>query len=251
MSPQAETTTPRPRVEGDREAEILDAALEVLAEVGYDRLTMDAVAPAGARPPRRRSTAAGTARSASSSTRCTTATSTSARHVAVDTGSLREDLLQAFCGAGGLTDKPEGRHLRCDPHRDRPATPTSPTAFRREVLAPKLAATSGALFERPRPAVRSAPRSTSSSSPLPWPASCCTASSSWVRPPRRTSSRPSSTRSSCRPLPAAPDRLLTPREGTTPSLTSRPARPPSTRPPRPRGEQEPRLGARPHLGGGS
>ena len=41
------TTPPtgdRPRVEGDREQEILDATLEVLADVGYDRLTMDAVA---------------------------------------------------------------------------------------------------------------------------------------------------------------------------------------------------------------
>ena len=36
----------RPRVEGDREQEILDATLDVLAEVGYDRLTMDAVATA-------------------------------------------------------------------------------------------------------------------------------------------------------------------------------------------------------------
>ena len=36
----------RPRVEGEREREILAAALEVLAEVGYDRLTMDAVAAA-------------------------------------------------------------------------------------------------------------------------------------------------------------------------------------------------------------
>ncbi len=36
--------TRRPRVEGDREAEILDAAVDVLAEVGYDRLTMDQVA---------------------------------------------------------------------------------------------------------------------------------------------------------------------------------------------------------------
>src|SRR3954466_1515914 len=44
MSPQAETATARPRVEGVREAEILEAALEVLAEVGYDRFTMDAVA---------------------------------------------------------------------------------------------------------------------------------------------------------------------------------------------------------------
>src|SRR4051794_32137038 len=35
---------PRPRVEGTREAEILEAALAVLGEVGYDRFTMDAVA---------------------------------------------------------------------------------------------------------------------------------------------------------------------------------------------------------------
>ena len=34
----------RPRVEGEREAEILDAAVELLNQVGYDRLTMDAVA---------------------------------------------------------------------------------------------------------------------------------------------------------------------------------------------------------------
>ena len=34
----------RPRVEGDREGEILDATLELLLDAGYDRLTMDAVA---------------------------------------------------------------------------------------------------------------------------------------------------------------------------------------------------------------
>ena len=39
--PEAPT---RPRVEGDREQEILDATLAVLVDVGYDRLTMDAVA---------------------------------------------------------------------------------------------------------------------------------------------------------------------------------------------------------------
>lgn len=38
------STHRRPRVEGDREAEVLDAAVAVLAEVGYDRLTMDHVA---------------------------------------------------------------------------------------------------------------------------------------------------------------------------------------------------------------
>ena len=36
----------RPRVEGDREREILEAALETLADVGYDRLNFDAVASA-------------------------------------------------------------------------------------------------------------------------------------------------------------------------------------------------------------
>src|SRR3954470_6760096 len=36
----------RPRVEGGREEEILDATVTVLAELGYDRLTMDAVATA-------------------------------------------------------------------------------------------------------------------------------------------------------------------------------------------------------------
>ena len=44
MTPAEAATHLRPRVEGDREREVLDAALEVLAEVGYDRLTMDAVA---------------------------------------------------------------------------------------------------------------------------------------------------------------------------------------------------------------
>ena len=34
----------RPRVESERESQILDAALDLLAEVGYDRMTMDAVA---------------------------------------------------------------------------------------------------------------------------------------------------------------------------------------------------------------
>ena len=43
MSTQIEPHT-RPRVEGPREAEILEAALAVLGEVGYDRFNMDAVA---------------------------------------------------------------------------------------------------------------------------------------------------------------------------------------------------------------
>ena len=34
----------RPRVEGEREEEILEATLDLLLDVGYDRLTLDAVA---------------------------------------------------------------------------------------------------------------------------------------------------------------------------------------------------------------
>ena len=34
----------RPRVEGERESEILDATVRLLVDVGYDRLTLDAVA---------------------------------------------------------------------------------------------------------------------------------------------------------------------------------------------------------------
>ena len=42
--PMAETPTRRPRIEGAREREIFDATVELLAEIGYDRLTLDAVA---------------------------------------------------------------------------------------------------------------------------------------------------------------------------------------------------------------
>ena len=47
MTGTAETTPrQRPRVEGDREDQILDATVDVLADLGYDRVTMDAVATA-------------------------------------------------------------------------------------------------------------------------------------------------------------------------------------------------------------
>ncbi|MEO6411898.1 MAG: TetR-like C-terminal domain-containing protein [Pedococcus sp.] len=42
----SEPVRTRPRVEGDREREILEAALVTLADVGYDRLNFDAVASA-------------------------------------------------------------------------------------------------------------------------------------------------------------------------------------------------------------
>ena len=86
----------RPRVEGDREDEILDATLALLVEVGYDRLTMDAVAKAGraskATLYRRWETKASLVIDALLRAK-------GAPHVELpDTGSLRGDLLAAFCG---------------------------------------------------------------------------------------------------------------------------------------------------------
>lgn len=132
----------RPRVEGDREQEILDAALDVLADVGYDRLTMDAVA-AKAR--------------ASKSTLYRRWTGKPGLVIDAlisgkddredpDTGTLRGDLLGMFCGVGGLTD-----------HRQRAILASVMTAlgldeefaeaFRRDFIEPK-AARSAAIYER-------------------------------------------------------------------------------------------------------
>ena len=136
---------PRPRVEGVREAEILDAALDVLAEVGYDRLTMDAVALRA-----KASKATLYRRWNGKVTLVIDALHHHHQHEStvapVDTGSLRGDLIESYCGTGGLTDKPEvaafGAILTAI-MRD----PEFAAAFRRDVVAPKLAA-SNAMFER-------------------------------------------------------------------------------------------------------
>ena len=90
----------RPRIEGDREREILEAALEVLADVGYDRLTMDAVATRAraskATLYRRWNTKVGLVIDALLVEK--------AAPPVPDTGSLRGDLIAAFCGVGGLVD---------------------------------------------------------------------------------------------------------------------------------------------------
>jgi AcrR family transcriptional regulator len=144
MTP-TETAASRPRVEGDRESEILVAALEVLGEVGYDRLTMDAVASKAkaskATLYRRWSTKAVLVIEAMQHGH-------PHKHVHedVDTGSLRGDLVAAFCHPGGLTDKEEMSGftailtaITIDPE--------FAAIFRRDVLAPKLAA-NRAIFER-------------------------------------------------------------------------------------------------------
>ena len=100
MTPAEAATHLRPRVEGDRERQILDAALEVLSEVGYDRLTMDAVAQRA-----KASKATLYRRWNSKATLVVDAlASQKASPPVPDSGDLRTDLLAAFCGMGGLTD---------------------------------------------------------------------------------------------------------------------------------------------------
>ena len=124
----------RPRVEGDREQEILDSALEVLADVGYDRLTMDAVAHRA------------------KASKATLVVEALARVKGVpvipDTGDLRSDLLQTFCGMGGLTDHDTTATLGAV----LTAVSTDPefaVEFRRQFVEPK-ARVSRVIFERAR-----------------------------------------------------------------------------------------------------
>lgn len=94
----------RPRVEGDREQEILDATLRELAKVGYDRMTMDAVAT------RAKASKATLYRrwSAKSSLVIDALVSVKAGpSVPPDTGSLRGDLIAAFAAPGGFIGRPQ------------------------------------------------------------------------------------------------------------------------------------------------
>ncbi|HTW14565.1 MAG TPA: TetR/AcrR family transcriptional regulator [Nocardioides sp.] len=125
----------RPRVQGDRELEILEATLVVLADVGYDRLTMDAVA---------------TRAKASKATlyrRWTNKLSlvidalvhSKAMDEAPDTGSLQGDLEAVFCGIGGLAD-PNGVATFGAIVTALTRDPEFAAAFRRDVLGPKIEA---------------------------------------------------------------------------------------------------------------
>ncbi len=90
-------SSPRPRVEGAREDEILDATLELLLEVGYDRLSMDAVARRS-----RASKATLYRRWAGKPSLVVDAMVRAKQAPGVDehdTGSLRGDLVSTFCGA--------------------------------------------------------------------------------------------------------------------------------------------------------
>jgi AcrR family transcriptional regulator len=132
----------RPRVEGEREQEILDATIDILAEAGYDRLTMDAVAA------RAKASKATLYRRWNGKAQLVIDALLSEKEPfsAPDTGSLREDLLGAYCGMGGLTDNRQIAILG--------SVITAITrdaefaeAFRRDFIGPKKAA-STEIFRR-------------------------------------------------------------------------------------------------------
>lgn len=132
----------RPRVEGEREQEILLATLEVLADVGYDRLTMDAVATAAkaskATLYRRWSSKAALVIDAVLCQKGPT--------VAPDTGSFRADLIEMSCGLGGFGDA-KALGVLAGVITAINLDPEFAEAYRRDFIGPKVAA-SRAVYER-------------------------------------------------------------------------------------------------------
>jgi AcrR family transcriptional regulator len=135
-------TSPRPRIEGDREKEILDATLTVLAETGYDRLTMDAVAAEA-----RASKATLYRRWSSKPELVVDAICSHKQHPPTpDTGTLRGDLMAAHCGMGGLGD-PRALAVQAAVVTAMARDAEFAATYRREFLAPKQAM-SRAIFAR-------------------------------------------------------------------------------------------------------
>ncbi|UUZ59985.1 TetR-like C-terminal domain-containing protein [Nocardioides sp. B-3] len=132
----------RPRIEGDREQEILQATLDVLAEVGYDRLTMDAVASAA-----KASKATLYRRWNGKVSPVIDALLSQKQPSEVpDTGTLRGDLIAAYCGMGGFGDAravSTFTSVLTAMVRDEEFA----EAYRRDVLGPKVAASS-AIYAR-------------------------------------------------------------------------------------------------------
>lgn len=136
-------TSLRPRVEGEREDEILDATVKLLMEAGYDRLTMDGVAKEA-----RASKATLYRRwdsKASLVVEALVRAKASPHPVEHDTGNLRSDLLATFCGHEGLSGNATGvlgavlTALSTDPE--------FAEEFRAKFVAPKLAL-SEAIYRR-------------------------------------------------------------------------------------------------------
>lgn len=138
------TPSNRPRIEGDREEEILDATLTVLLDMGYDRLTMDAVA---------RQARAGKAtlyRRWETKASLVVDALIRAKHAPsveeVDTGTLRGDLIATFCGGPGA-DGHESTHALGAVVTALNSDPEFAERFRTEFIAPKVAVTT-AIYDR-------------------------------------------------------------------------------------------------------
>ncbi len=122
-APTDEAGRTRPRVEGEREREILASTLECLVELGYDRLTFDAVA------------ASAKASKATLYRRWPSKVDLVVEALQLmmgveadrypDTGSLRGDLIAQACAKGGLSDDKPAAGLRVPAQRlaARPGVP--------------------------------------------------------------------------------------------------------------------------------
>lgn len=136
-------TPTRPRVEGEREDEILDSTVELLIELGYDRLTMDAVAK------RARASKATLYRRWESKASLVVEALIRAKqspHIDDhDTGSLREDLLSTFCGSHGINET--ATQVLGSVITALSTDPDFAAQFREKFIAPKVALTQ-AIYRR-------------------------------------------------------------------------------------------------------
>jgi AcrR family transcriptional regulator len=141
---QAVRSATRPRIEGEREHAIFDATMRMLATSGYDRLTMDAVA--------KRSRASKATLYRRWETKASLVIDALLRakgapHVELpDTGTLRGDLLAAFCGPKGPAGHAGTRALGAVVTA-LSSDPEFAAEFRERFIAPKLAV-SAEMYQR-------------------------------------------------------------------------------------------------------
>ena len=143
MTP-TETGT-RPRVEGERELEIFEATLAVLDEVGYDLLTMDAVAL------RAKASKATLYRRWKRKPELVVAAimAHKGESVVPDTGTLRGDLLEAYCGGTGGLNDPLARSVISAVVTAMGRDPEFAEVYRRDFIGPKIAV-SREIYDRAR-----------------------------------------------------------------------------------------------------
>ena len=126
----------RPRIEGEREDQILDATLVLLVDLGYDRLTMDAVARSA-----RASKATLYRRWETKASLVVDALIRAKRAPNIDlpdTGTLRGDLLAMFCGGRGPSGH-SGTDALGAVISGLSGDPEFATLFRERFIGPKVA----------------------------------------------------------------------------------------------------------------